>query len=267
MRVLRLKTSIRSSLAGRFGAGERGSSRGEDGGRRRGAAGGLDGDLDGNNAGSVDLNGDGALQKGEGEQEAIILFHFNEDAFEPGEGAVLDANALAGFDVLPGFGGDAGFEDAVDGLNLAIFDRDGLSAETDDSHYARGGHDGKPAFRRDKAAKDIAREERQFDFGDALGPLAPRPVDGQELGKAFVPENGGDGSLVAAPHVESVPTVAGLATGWGIGHGGLRIGPVRAGCRYIRLHRRILLRKKWGGATTPNFRPRWLGLPTVQRRR
>src|ERR1035437_6987950 len=97
MRVLRLKTSIRSSLAGRFGAGERGSSRGEDGGRRRGAAGGLDGDLDGNNAGSVDLNGDGALQKGEGEQEAIILFHFNEDAFEPSEGAALDAKPLCGF--------------------------------------------------------------------------------------------------------------------------------------------------------------------------
>src|ERR1035438_9892796 len=151
--------------------------------------------LKGNDARLVDLNGDGALQQGDGEQEAVIFFHLDEDAFESGEGAVLDANTPAGCDVFPGFGSDARLEDAVDGSDFAGFDGARRPAETDDSDDTRRGHDGQ-AIARAKPAKQITREEREVQF---LGPVGPSPpgapgaIKGKELFEALVAQGeGGD---------------------------------------------------------------------------
>lgn len=115
----------------------------------------------------------------------MMFFHVNEDAFQPGQRPVFDANLLAGWRVFPRFGGHAILQDAVDGFHLANFDGHGSSPESNDSHYARRGQDGYTSLSRVEAAKHIARKEREFYFGDPLGPLAPGNIGREEFGKAF----------------------------------------------------------------------------------
>ena len=115
----------------------------------------------------------------------MMFFHFNEDAFQASQRTVFDANTLARCRVFPRFSDRAILKDEADGLHLARFEGYGSSSESNDSHNARRGQDGYTALSGVEAAKHIARKEREFYFGDALGPLPPGNIGREEFGKAF----------------------------------------------------------------------------------
>ncbi len=101
----------------------------------------------------------------------MIFFRFQEDPFHSRQSSVFDSNSLARGRVLPGFSGQTEVQDPMDRGDLGFIHRNRCSAEPDDVHDAGRGDDGDTALREVQAAKYVARKEREFDFGDALGPL------------------------------------------------------------------------------------------------
>jgi len=145
---------------------------------------------------AVYFDGDGALQKAYGNDQAVALLDLNENALEAFKRAVVDANDVSDFDEGPGLGGQAGLDDGVDGVDFAVIDRDRNSGDANDVDQGRSSEDVEPVVGIE-AAEDIAGKERQIGLLGTVQPAAARAGKGQEFLIALVVENG-CGDLLAA---------------------------------------------------------------------
>lgn len=93
---------------------------------------------------------------------------FDQEAFQAGERAVLDANEVAEPEVGPGLGGESRLDDGLDGGDLGVIHRDRVAANADDTDHAGGGQDRDAPIAGIEAAEDVAGEEGQVEMHDAV---------------------------------------------------------------------------------------------------
>jgi len=130
---------------------------------------------------AVDFDGDGTLEQVDGNYEAIYFVGIGDDAFQAGEGAVLDIDLGTDFEEGPRAGGEAGTKDGANGLDLVLIDGEGGFAGADDTDDAGGGEDGQEAAGDVETAEEIAGEEREIEFLEAVRPAAAGAIEGKEL--------------------------------------------------------------------------------------
>ena len=147
---------------------------------------------------AIDFDSDGALQKGNGNDQAVTLLGLDENSFEPVKTAMVDANEVSDLDEGPGLSGQPGLDDRVDGLDFLLIGRDRNLANSDDVYQAWGGQNGEPAVGTE-TAEDIAGKKRQIKLLGAVRPGAAGAVKRQKLLIALVLEDGGGGLFAMRP--------------------------------------------------------------------
>jgi hypothetical protein len=141
-----------------------------------GGSGGL---FDGADAIAVDLGGDGALEQVHGYDDAKRAFPGADDeAFDTGQGAAIDAHFLAGLEVGPGHEQGMGGDQSAKIVNLIGSDGGGGGADADDLADA-GSLQHADAIGQPKAAKEISGKERLVYYLDAVGPAVFDAAEGQ----------------------------------------------------------------------------------------
>jgi hypothetical protein len=162
--------------------------------------------LDGADAIAVDLGGDGTLEQIEGDDDAKrAFFGADDETLDAGEGAAVDADALAGTEVRPrheeGLSGDEGSEI----VNLT--DSDGGWGVADADNLADAGHcQYTDAFGEGKAAKEIAGEEGLVQYLDAVGPSALDAAERQPGLEATARQFFGGEEFPASGCADGIPT-------------------------------------------------------------
>ena len=94
---------------------------------------------------AIDLDGDGAAEQLDADDDAQGIFFAEEDALETGERAALDADGLADADERPGLGRQAGSQDGLDIVDFGLRDGNGVAAEANDGGDAGGDEHGQAA--------------------------------------------------------------------------------------------------------------------------
>jgi hypothetical protein len=164
---------------------------------------GADG-LDGAGPIAIDLDGYGTLQEGDGSDETEAVLEGDDDAFDTGEGAVLDADFLADGEERVGFDVPAEAQHGLDGEDLFVGDGGEKGAEGDDAGDAGGFEDG-DAVGGMEAAEDVAGEERHGEFLSAVGPAAAGTDEREELLVALGLEVGGGEAFTLGAAADGVP--------------------------------------------------------------
>src|SRR5690348_11334901 len=129
---------------------------------------------------TVDLDRDRALQHGHRDHDSPVALFFQENAFQPFQGAAPDANTLAFAQERARLSDEAGSQNGPHRIDFRLGDGRRLIAETHDGDNTRGADDRKP-FPGVEPAEDIAGEQGAVRFDDAIGPALPVPVDRQVL--------------------------------------------------------------------------------------
>src|SRR4029077_13769179 len=90
---------------------------------------------------AFDLDGDGALQQADGDDQAINLVRVGDDPSHTRQRAALDAYLRANAEEGPGLRWEPGTKDRSNGLNLFVVNRDGGLAGAQDAYHARRSQD------------------------------------------------------------------------------------------------------------------------------
>ncbi len=159
--------------------------------------------------GTVDIDCNGALQQGDGEDEAGIAFEVGDDTFGTAERAVDEADSLAGAEVGPRLGGEAGAGDRLESGDFVVLDGDERLTHGDDEDDAGDGEDGKAAVDVE-VAEDVAGEEGEVGFDEDSGGGAPGAAVARNKRRiAFSGESGSDGLFVMRLYTNGVPGIGG----------------------------------------------------------
>src|SRR5579885_2317553 len=161
----------------------------------------------------VDLDRYGSLQQVYGDYDAMFFADPLEDAFEAGEGAELDADALAGGEV--GAGAGAGDEGSADVVDFRGGDDGGDAGEGDDVIDGGAGEDG-DLLVGVELTEDIAGEDGSLDYGHTVGVAAAFGYGGSEGMIAADAEGLDGGGLGAGMNFECKPVQS-----VGLGGGGV----------------------------------------------
>jgi hypothetical protein len=129
---------------------------------------------------AVDFDGDGTLEEADGDDQAVNLVGVGDDAFQTRQRAALDVHLRSDAEGGPRLRCKAGTKDGTNGLDLVEVNGDGDLPGTDDTDDAGRGQDGQ-AIAHVKLAEQIAREEREFQFFDPVGPPPAGAIERKEL--------------------------------------------------------------------------------------
>lgn len=138
---------------------------------------------------AVHLDGDGALEQVNGDDDPPFAFFLHQDALETFQRTADEADWFADAEVGPGLGGEPGAEDVLDSIDLFVGNRLGLVAEADDRHYARGSDDGL-STKGIEPAKYVAGKERGVYFDYAIRPAMTPAAEGKVSRIASIRESG-----------------------------------------------------------------------------
>jgi hypothetical protein len=153
---------------------------------------------------AIDFDRDGALKQGDGSDEAEAVLELDDEAFDTGQRAALDADLLAfakkgvRFDVL------AETQHGLDGENLFGGDRGEQGAEAHNADHA-GRIEDRDAMGGIKAAEHVAGKQGRLDFLGAVRPTAARTDLGEEVLVAFGLEQGGSYMLAVRTDPDGIP--------------------------------------------------------------
>jgi len=157
---------------------------------------------------AVEIDGHRALQEGDGDDETAVPIDGLDEAFSAQERAFRDADAVTGLQEGPRLDLEAGPDDALESIDLALGDRLGAMGIADDLKDARGDEDGEAGVGIE-AAEDVVGEEREVDIAEAPGVAVAAAVEGEEIRVTLVVESGGDGLLMVRLDVERESRVRG----------------------------------------------------------
>lgn len=153
---------------------------------------------------AIDFDRDGALKQRNGSDEAEAVLELDDDAFDTGQRAALDADFLAfakkgvRFDVL------AETQHGLDREDLFGGDRGEQGAEANDADHA-GRFEDWDAMGGIKAAEHVAGKEGHLDFLGAVRPTATRMDLGEKGLVAFGLEHGGGYMLTVRTDPDGIP--------------------------------------------------------------
>ena len=160
----------------------------------------------GANAVAVDLGGDRALEQIDGHDDAKrALFGADDETFDAGEGAAIDADALAGMEVRPGHEQGLSGNEGPEIVNLTYGDGGWGVADADNLADA-GRVQYADAFGEAKAAKEIAGKERLVQNFDAVGPSAFDAAEGGPGLEAAARQFVGREKFPASGCADGIPT-------------------------------------------------------------
>jgi hypothetical protein len=115
----------------------------------------------------------------------VLLLDVDEDTLNARERAVLDPDAVAGFEVGPLLGRNARFHKPADRGYLVGIDGNRNVTHAYDLDDAGGGKDPSARTPGLKPAEEIPREKRQFDVRYPIGPNTPGAANGKKLFETF----------------------------------------------------------------------------------
>jgi hypothetical protein len=102
------------------------------------------GGLQGAHEGTIDFDRDGALQKIDRNDEAVVVPGAGQNALDVRKRPRVQPDALADFEERVRTAKSAGFDDGLNRFDLGMADRRGFIPEADDVFDVRSGEYGKP---------------------------------------------------------------------------------------------------------------------------
>ena len=156
------------------------------------------------NPSSGNFNTYRALKKVDGEDETVLAADVKENSFDSGEGAEIDLDLVAGFEIGPWLGGNSGIHYLEDSVDFGLVDCRGDSGGRDDEFDPWGANEGETEIWVE-AGEDVAWEERDFNFLDAVGVEAWFDAGGGEDVEVLLGEVCGDAKFASSADFNGVP--------------------------------------------------------------
>jgi hypothetical protein len=101
------------------------------------------GGLQGAHEGAIDFDGDGALEKIDGNYQAVTAARTGQNALDVRKRSGVQSHTLPDFEERVRTAKSAGFDDGLNRFNLGVADRRGFIPETDDVFDVGSGEHGK----------------------------------------------------------------------------------------------------------------------------
>ena len=165
--------------------------------------------MDGGNPVAIDLDGDGALEEADGQDEAVLTVAADEESGESGEGADIDADLVTCLEIGPGLSGGAGVDGELDGVDFGVANRRGDACGSDEGEDSGRLEDLESlrAVIEIETAEEVAREERGIDLLNTIGVAAGSRKRREENGVTFAFQDKLRSRLSAGAHLECEPGV------------------------------------------------------------
>jgi hypothetical protein len=155
---------------------------------------------------AVHFDGNGALEKRNGQNQSVLALEFQQHSFQTVKGSMFDPYPLADLQERPWPARETGSDRSLKGADFTIVNGHRALSYSDDPDNSWSGKNWETVLQV-KPAKNIARKERQLSFLDPVRPRPPGTILGKKPIVALPAKDHRHAVLAAASDSDRIPRV------------------------------------------------------------